>query len=306
MRRVPDNFLAVFGHVVIDVTMRVDFLPTSGSVGVNSMEDNYGGTAGNFAMVASSLGLPFHLYSAVSSKTHSDYISFLRKRGADTSHLVIDNVRMGPIGYAVTSGDEQIFYFYQGPMEDSLYDRIKPESLDYNYIHFGTGLPDDYLKFAEKAGNSSIVFDPGQELGYRYDKESLSRLIDLSHIVFFNESEEKKAASMLGITREELTSRCENLIVTRGKRGALLRSGGEEHHFASLNVGKPYDTIGAGDTFRAGFYYGLHSGMSMKESMVVGTVTAGYAILSPIRKFSMNGKELVELYNKYRDSIMLK
>lgn len=301
-----NNFLAFFGHVVMDVTMHVNFLPTHGSVGINNMEDNYGGTAGNFAMVASSIGVPFDLFSSVSRRTHADYLSFLAGKGIDLSHVYIDEEKMGPIGYAVTTAEDQIYYFYQGPMEDSLYDKVKQTTLDYRYIHFATGLPSDYLRFAEHGINSRIVFDPGQELAYRYDRDQLSKFLDMAHLTILNESEEELAASMLGIDASGLSARCRNLIVTRGKEGSEYMSDGETLRFGALNLGTPHSTIGAGDTFRAGLYFALYKGMAMEDAIIMGTITAGLAIQKPIRDFSADQEKLMALYNEYRDTIILK
>lgn len=301
-----DDFLALFGHVVIDVTMRVDRLPTSGTVGVNRMEQNYGGTAGNLAMVAARLGLPFHLYSAVSLKTHSQYLKFLEEINVDTSHIFVDREDMGPIGYAVTTGQEQIFYFYQGPMESSLYDRLKPKSLNYQYVHFGTGLPADFMKFSKLAGESRIVFDPGQEIAYRYDANNLAPLLEMSHLTILNQSEYEKAASILDVTEGKLRERCRNLIVTRGKGGSTLFRNGETLNFPSLPVDNPYDTIGAGDSYRAGLYFGLKMGKTLEESMVIGTVTSSEALKKPIRDFSLSGDRILEIYEENREDLIPK
>lgn len=300
------EFLALFGHVVMDVTMRVDRLPTSGTVGINSMVQNFGGTAGNFAMVAARLGFPFHLYSAVSRSTHSQYLEFLSKIGVDISHIVVDHEDMGPIGYAATTGEEQIFYFYQGPMEKSLYDRIKPVSLNYDYIHFGTGLPEDFMKFSKLAGISKIVFDPGQEISYRYDSKKLEPLIEMSHITILNQLEFETAARILSISKEGLESRCTNLIVTKGKEGSVLYRNGEAISFPALAVEKPYDTIGAGDSYRAGLYLGLKLGKTLEESMIIGTVTSSEALKRPLKEFSLSGDHILEIYEANRENLLPK
>ncbi len=301
-----NNFLAFFGHVVMDVTIRVDRLPTIGTVGVNKMEQNFGGTAGNFAMVAAKLGYPFHLFSAVSLKTHSDYIAFLEKIGADTSHLVLDMEDMGPIGYAVTTGEEQIFYFYQGPMGHPIHDRLNIKSLDYRYVHFGTGLPEDYMKFSKMTQNSRIVFDPGQEISYRYNAENLEPLLETAYLTILNNSEYEKAASILGVSGEDFLESYKNLIVTEGKKGSTFYSNGKFKSFPALVVEKPYDTIGAGDAFRAGFYYGLYLGKDIDDSIIMGSITSSQALKKPFRDFSLNGAQIQELYDKHRENLLPK
>lgn len=301
-----ENFLAFFGHIAIDVTMRVDKLPTSGTVGVNRMEQNFGGTAGNFAMIAARLNYPFHLYSAVSRKTHSDYLKFLEEIGVDVSHILVDSQDMGPVGYAVTTGEEQIFYFYQGPMETALSDRINLDSLDYRYVHFGTGLPSDFLKFSKLVKDSKIVFDPGQEISYRYSAGDLKPLMQMSHLAILNQSEFKKAASILEMEPQRIIDSCKNLIVTRGKDGSTLYRNGEELNFPSLLVKNPYDTIGAGDAFRAGLYLGLNLGKTLEDSIMLGTVTSSEAIKRHFREFGMDGKSILELFQLKMDELLPK
>ena len=301
-----NDFLAFFGHVVMDVTLRVDRLPTVGTVGVNKMEQNFGGTAGNFALVAARLGYPFHLFSAVSLKTHSDYIEFLKEIKADTTHLVIDSEDMGPIGYAVTTGEEQIFYFYQGPMGHSLYDRFNVKSLKYEYVHFGTGLPEDYIKLSRLANSSRIVFDPGQEISYRYDAENLEPLLKIAYLTILNKSESEKAAAILGISAENLVDRCNRLIVTEGKKGSKLYSNGKVQSFPALVEENPYDTIGAGDAFRAGFYYGLNLSKNIEDSIIMGTITSSHALKKPFREFDLDGGQIQDLYEKNRESLLPK
>lgn len=301
-----NDFLALFGHIVMDITMRVDMLPTSGTVAVNKMEQNFGGTAGNFGMVASKLGYPFHLYSSVSEKTHSEYLKFLERIGVDLSHVVVDKDDMGPVGYAVSTGEEQIFYFYQGPMETSLFDRLKVNSLDYEYVHFGTGLPSDYLKFSQYTTGSKVVFDPGQEISYRYNRENLEPLLELAYLTIMNSAEYEKASAILGISPEEFNSRCRNLVVTKGKDGSELHRNGETLKFPSFLVENPYDTIGAGDAYRAGFYFGLNQGMTLEDSLVMATVTSSVAIRKPFRDFDMDGDKISTLYRENREMLLPK
>lgn len=289
----------------MDVTMQVDFLPARGSVGVNKMVENFGGTAGNFAMVAQRLGVPFDLYSAISSRTHSAYISFLSGIGVDLSHLVVDREDLGPIGYAVTTGKDQIYYFYQGPMEHPLYEKLNLRSLDYSFVHFGTGLPSDFIKLSKLAPNSRIVFDPGQEISYRYRKEDLDPMLRMSYIAILNEVEEEKAASLMGIETPGLQGLCTHLIVTRGSAGSSYYHGGERRDFGALKVENPYDTIGAGDAFRAGMYLALEQGMSMEDSIVMGTIVSSEAIKKPFKDYSGNRGDVMEIFEKERDNIIL-
>lgn len=289
------NFLAVFGHVAIDVTLNVDFFPTSGSVSVNTLRENFGGTAGNLAMIAARLNFPFHLFSSVGGKSHSKYLDFLEEIGADTGHLLVDKDDMGPIGYAVSNGSDQIYYFYQGPMDKPLENKISLDPQGYKWVHFGTGLPSDYLSISKRCPQSRIVFDPGQEINYRYDKDTLGKLFGLSHMSMLNESESSKAADLLGVNVEDIPSLCRNLIITRGTRGSSYYHEGKREDFPAVAVDNPHDTIGAGDAFRAGMYYALWRNMSMQQAIRMGSTVSAEAIRAPFRDFNQNGEQLLKL-----------
>lgn len=300
-----EDFLAIFGHVAIDVTMRVDHFPTHGSVGVDKYQENYGGTAGNFALVASRLGYPFHVYSAVSGRTHAQYLKILSGRGVDTSHIVVDNSDYGPIGYAVSTGEEQIYYFYQGPMKDPLYERIEFGGAKYRYVHFGTGLPEDFIRIGKNLRGSKVVFDPGQEIGYRYDSENLRQMLEISEMAIMNEAESNTAAKILGTDPEELVSMCPSFIITKGKDGSQYFHRGDSMRFGSLAVRKPYDTIGAGDAFRAGIYFGLERRMDLPDSIIMGTIVASEAIKHPFVDFALSPETLIELFDQAKGGIRL-
>ena len=76
--------LAFFGHVNIDVVLVTPDLHRQGSSEVTAVREEFGGTAGNFAIVASRIGVSFDLYGAISRSTHARYIEFLKSLGIDT------------------------------------------------------------------------------------------------------------------------------------------------------------------------------------------------------------------------------
>ncbi|WP_175266650.1 PfkB family carbohydrate kinase [Acidiplasma cupricumulans] len=48
-----------------------------------------------------------------------------------------------------------------------------------------------------------------------------------------------------------------------------------------------HDTVGAGDSFRAGFYFGLYNNFNIEDSVKLGNIVASYAIRKPIIDFSV-------------------
>lgn len=56
-----------------------------------------------------------------------------------------------------------------------------------------------------------------------------------------------------------------NVIIKCGKRGCYISSGEERRYIAPEEAVKPVDTTGAGDSFTAGFLYGLSEGWTLEE-----------------------------------------
>lgn len=97
-------------------------------------------------------------------------------------------------------------------------------------------------------------------------------------ILFSNESE---AEAFTGLAAHEsvkvLSGMVEVSLVTLGKEGALIGSGGQIIA-VQAEGGKPIDTTGAGDHFAAGFLYGQSVGATLEQSARIGSLLAGYII----------------------------
>lgn len=299
-----NKFLGLFGHFNIDITLRVPFLPTKGSVNVLSEDTVFGGTAGNFSIVASSLDIPFVPISAVSLKSHAEYLRYLSEKGIDTSGIVVAEDGFGPVCYSVTDGSEQIYYLNQGPMNFPFSSKLNENWNRFDYLHFGTGPPEDYLEVLRTATRSVRVFDPGQEISYRYSKETLQSFIKYSNLVLVNSFEKEKMKSLLQISEEDLFTMGKKFIVTNGKEGVEFYHGNKITKIRSPKIDRPFDTIGAGDAFRAGLYMGLHEGKSMEEAIAIGNIVASEAIKRPITEFKLTKDEVIEIFEKESDRMI--
>ncbi len=284
------TFLAYLGHLNIDIIFNVPKLLSSGSITVENETQVYGGTLGNFAMVAAKLGLDFHPYAAVSSETHSSYLELLSSRGIDTSHVkVFDGVR-GPFCYIASDRNKQLAFINQGPNRD-----WKP-SLDnglldgYEILHFSTGPREEYLELARKTG-ARIVFDPSQEARLYNDRE-MKEFLSLAEIVMCNEQEyELMSPSMSKDTPK-------TVIKTLGARGVEITNEGRKIEIRGKKVENIHDTIGAGDAFRAGFYAALYREKRLEKAVEAGIFTASAAIEAPIFDFSLRWDDIEKLLDK--------
>jgi len=80
---------------------------------------------------------------------------------------------------------------------------------------------------------------------------------------------------------EKLRSMCAGqIVVTEGLKGSLGFDGSSWHRQRAFRV-KNVDTTGAGDSFHAGYLYGVLHGWSMPESLRFGAATAALKCTKP-------------------------
>ncbi|MEM3676073.1 MAG: carbohydrate kinase family protein [Thermoplasmataceae archaeon] len=284
-------FLGFIGHINIDIVLRTDEIPRSGSTSVREIRENFGGTAGNFALVASRLGYPFRIYSSVSRSTHREYLSLLSRRGVDISGVEVVESGRGPLCYTVSDSRDQVYFVYQGPMASPYLKRVIGNS-EHRYLHLGTGLPEDLRWAAENVEYENLVFDPGQEIAYRYSRSDLEYFLEKSQLCMFNENEYSISTRILGAPPEEF---CKPLILTRGGKGVVLHDSNGEHHIPPVPAANVYDTIGAGDAFRAGLYLGIHENFDLVKSLKIASHVASVAIQHPLVDFSYDREGIMRI-----------
>lgn len=293
--------MAYFGHLNLDVTISVENIAVKGSAAATGLRRQYGGTLGNFSMVASSLGLDFHPYAAVSGTTHAEYLAFMKTRGIDVSTITVESSIEGPVCYIISDGKEQNAYMFQGPME-----RWKPENSfngeGYKYIHFSTGPPESYLKISERK-EAKRVFDPSQELFYKYSEMQVRKFLDSCDIVMGNRQEIEAMLKIAGVRFEDPDKNF-SIIMTDGDRGTLAFFEGNTYAIRTPKPERIVDTIGAGDAFRAGFYASLYRGMEMIDAIAAGNITASVAISRPMADFAATWEDIKTIYDAKATELM--
>jgi len=248
----------------------VSKIPTSGTVPVKRVEVKPGGTAGNIARIAGILGVKTTLISKISKDFPAEYKKLMEDVGVDTDFEISDEY--GPICYIVESDEDSLAFMYQGPMDSP----GKLRRIDSEYVHFATGNPDWILNLMKMASGFK-VFDPGQELSYRWSPDRLEEASRIADLVIVNESENSILERY----------RFKEKIVTLGERGCLY-NGEVIEGFRT----KAISTVGAGDAFRAGLYYGLSLGYDLSDACKCGNMVAAIYISGDIHKLSiLKGKK---------------
>jgi len=236
-----------------------------------------GGTACIFACQCARLGLETAGIGAAGKDLFGELaIQRLKECGVDvTSVRICDALKTG-LGIALCKDNDRSILTYIGTI-----DAVKPEWIEEKlhlarHLHIAGYYLMSSLKphwkrliaYAKTCGltiSLDINWDPSEIWDGIYE---LSEYIDL---FMPNDNEvmaitgEKDAYKGM----EKLSQYFKTVVMKMGEKGAALISNGKFKYIESYPV-KVVDTIGAGDSFNAGFLYGWLNGLSAEDCLSIG------------------------------------
>lgn len=112
-------------------------------------------------------------------------------------------------------------------------------------------------------------------------REEFRALVENDVDILFANEEEVRALYQVATLEEALAQvrgRCEVVAVTRSEKGSLVSSNGSFHEVAAERVETIVDTTGAGDSYAAGFLYGLTHGLELPLCARLGSIAAAEII----------------------------
>ncbi len=268
--------IAGFGPALIDVINIVDEFPERGGHAVvRKSFKQPGGAAANVIYGLASFGVRTKFYSPIGKDEDGELFRKSMEEVGVVCKLWEVDKRTGLVEVFVDSEGERTFFVHPNATEELDREIEDEEFFDVDYVYLDPYPSEKSLKFhqrvAEKAKKFKVrvILNPG----YPYASLGLKKLKDLLKLVdilILSESELK----MLG---EKVFDMCKLVVVTRGRKGAEAYSSGAWFFEKAFNV-KVVDTTGAGDSFAAGFIYGLLLGLDVKRCLKVGNYVAAYNI----------------------------
>lgn len=214
----------------------------------------------------------------------------LARSGVDLSKVVHagGKTRTG-VTVLLHHGDERRILTYPGAMFE-----MSKADLDIEYLasarHFHLSslflhrrlqadLPELFREL--KSRGLTISLDTNDDPEDRWDGV-LPELLPLIDILLPNRYELCRITGRQSLedALAELSSIVPTIVVKCGGEGALVQSAGVRTRVPGLEV-RPVDTIGAGDSFNAGFLAAWLSGCSVERSAAAGNVTGALSTLMP-------------------------
>lgn len=271
---------------------------------VDDMTRHRGGVAANVAYSLALLGERPLLVGAAGCDFDEFRIA-LEQAGVDTSGVQV-HADLYTASFFVSTDRRhgQIASFYSGAMaraKDLSLSQWLRRNLDYVLVS-----PNDPAAMQNhiaecRSNGTPYIYDPSQQVA-RSDEEGLSDGIDGAYLVIVNEYEFGALCGKTGLTLDGILKKANNLIITRGSKGADIFTRDEEIHIPIATAIRITDPTGVGDAFRAGLIKGILSGWNWDISGRLGAVAAAYALEQQGTQnhiFSRN--EFVERFRRHFD-----
>jgi adenosine kinase len=263
---------------------------------VNSLQEKFGGTAGNIAYALKMMG-ENPVISAAIGHDYQRYFDWLAKHGISIEHIKIIEDEFTAGAYITTDkADNQITGFNPGAMKCS-------SALDFNQFEtsktmliVSPGNLDDMLQYprACKAKGIDYIFDPGQSLPM-LDANDVMQAIDGCCILICNDYELELIMNKTALDEGELVERAGAVIVTMGELGSRVYTSDDEIRIPVAKPKQVLDPTGAGDAYRGGLISGLLRGKEIVESAKMGSACASFAVeYYGTQSYSFMAKEFEE------------
>ena len=121
------------------------------------------------------------------------------------------------------------------------------------------------------------LYDPSQQVA-RVSGDELAEGVDGAYILIVNEYEYAALCKKTGFTKDDIQSKAQNLIVTRGENGSDIYAQDRAYHIPIVPTDSIADPTGVGDAFRSGLLKGLAAGWRWDICGRAGALCATYVL----------------------------
>jgi sugar/nucleoside kinase (ribokinase family) len=271
-----------FGDLCVDLIMTGDdVVPQFGQVEklVGDYVVEMGGSCSIFACQAAKLGLRVGILGRVGDDGFGHLIlRRLDESGVDTSHVAVDPALKTGLGIALCQGDDRAILTYMGSISALTVDDVTDEFLaSARHLHYGsfflhTGLIDhapDIIRRARALGLSTSL-DTNWDPAERWNS-TLAKVLSLTDLFMPNDQEARYISGkheLEGAVSWAQERGIPLVTLKLGADGARLYSEGER--FAcTVRQATGGDSVGAGDSFDAGFLAGWLRGLPLQVCLQI-------------------------------------
>lgn len=272
----------------------VGFYPsqTTSATDDGPFTQTWGGDASNFAIGVSRLGHSVSLLTAVGNDPFGKgFLRLWNTNGVDTSMVHIDPRRnTGLYFVSFENGRHSLIYYRKGSASSAISEKDIASDIadEFNVLHLsgislgisasacraGMRLMDIFREKGRKIA-FDINFRPALWKSVRQASCVLSRAI-AAGVDYLEITDDEMSALGWGTSLEELTSRFNSvntILLKKGPAGASIYAYGDYFSVPAFKV-KVKDTVGAGDSFDAGYLSAILEGAPPREAARFAAATA--------------------------------
>ena len=300
--------IVVIGSMIFDFVARAQRLPRKGETLLGTGFGMYtGGKGANQAVQAGRLGAEVHMVGRVGADYQGErVIRSLRESGVNTDYVIADHDVETSVCciHVDANGDNDIIISPGANMACSVEDIDKARDiiLSSDIAMFQLEIPIPVIEYAIKMVSDRgipIILNPAPA------NKVPENLFAKAKIITPNETEaeafsgipacddgkggwEKQAAERL------MALGSETVIITLGKRGALLAEKGKCKTIPTFSHIKAVDTTAAGDAFNGALAVALAEGKEMEEAVVFANAAGSLAASRPGAQSSLCTRQELE------------
>lgn len=243
-----------------------------------------GGSCSICACQLGKLGLKTQICGHVGKDIFGDtVIKKLKDSNVFINHVRYKSEIKTGMSISLSQKDDRAILTYNGSIDSNTVEELPWEALfKSKHLHIGSYFLQKriqpYIPYIAKEAKSNgltvsldINWDPEEQW-----QSGLDELLDYVDIFFPNEEEAKAVTNEMDVIKaaNKLAQKVSIVVVKRGHNGAIAKAGDKLYVSPSLDV-EVHDTIGAGDSFDAGFIYGYLSDMDVESCLSIASICGG-------------------------------
>jgi sugar/nucleoside kinase (ribokinase family) len=293
--------LLVAGEINPDLILSGNVTPEFGQVEklVDAAALTIGSSSAIFACGAARLGLNVAFIGLCGDDVFGHFmLDEMSKRGVDVSHVIVRKDGQTGLSVILNNGIDRAILTHSGLIADLQASDIADSLLaQARHLHVAS-----YFLQTKLQPELPALFKRAQSLGLttsldtNYDPSEkwigFDELLAVTNVFLPNEAEAKSLTGAENVEEaaNRLGSKVEALALKMGKDGALGISKSQRVQVESIPI-KVVDTVGAGDSFDAGYMYGYLNDWELEKSLRLACVCGA---LSTQQAGGTNGQPTLE------------